>query len=168
MHNHKKNLSVIFINIDHLKSYNDNYGHIAGDECILKVVNALQKTLTHLSSFDFMARYTWETFAIILPKTNIDSVKIIAEKLRQIVLDLNILHKSSKTVKQVTISLGIATASSYVLPITLIEAVNAMLYKSKEYEIVCPSSSKIINDMEYHAAINHILMVENCYLSIKE
>jgi len=42
------------------------------------------------------------------------------------------------------------------------------IYKSKEYEIVCPSSSKIINDMEYHAAINHILMVENCYLSIKE
>ena len=82
----KYSLSVIMIDIDHFKSYNDTYGHERGDECLKKVALAIQKTLKRPS--DFCARYGGEEFIIVLPDTTQEGAMYIAEEIRTAVKNL--------------------------------------------------------------------------------
>jgi len=106
----KYSLSVIMIDIDHFKSYNDTYGHERGDECLKKVALAIQKTLKRPS--DFCARYGGEEFIIVLPYTTQEGAIFIAEEMRAAVKNLEIEHEKSSPAGIVSISLGVATADN--------------------------------------------------------
>jgi diguanylate cyclase (GGDEF)-like protein len=125
-------LSVIMIDIDHFKSYNDTYGHERGDECLKKVALAMQKTLRRPS--DFCARYGGEEFITVLPDTAQEGALFIAEEIRAAVRNLGIEHEKSSAAGTVSISLGVATAENN-LSISyedLIRQSDKALYLAKE------------------------------------
>src|SRR5487761_2162637 len=88
-------LSLIVLDIDHFKQYNDCYGHLMGDECLTRVAQALNRI--PLRATDLFARYGGEEFVLLLPKANIESAIEIAEKCRGLVQDLAIPHEKSGT-----------------------------------------------------------------------
>lgn len=100
-------LSVIMLDIDSFKQYNDHYGHLKGDEC-LKTVASLVGSVAGRPR-DFFARIGGEEFVLVLPETNKKSALIIAERCRQIVLQANIPHEKSLLHNLLTISLGLCT-----------------------------------------------------------
>ena len=100
-------LSVLMIDIDFFKAFNDNYGHGAGDECLKKVAQALEKGLMRPS--DFIGRYGGEEFAVILPDCNENGAALVAENLRERVAALKISHAHSAVTGHVTVSIGHAT-----------------------------------------------------------
>jgi len=126
-----KVLSLILTDIDHFKTYNDNYGHQGGDEVLRRVAQSLE-TGTHRPG-DLVARYGGEEFAIILPDTDPVGAASVAESIRQVVERLNIPHGFSSAADHVTISMGIASVIPREggLPATLIESADGALYEAK-------------------------------------
>jgi len=124
-------ISLIFIDVDFFKNYNDNNGHSAGDECLIKVAQCLKDTLVRTT--DLLARFGGEEFIVVLPETNIEQAEAIAEKLRLHVENLNIPHAHSAVADKVTLSLGIATTipTTSLLPSKLVMAADGALYKAK-------------------------------------
>jgi len=100
-------LSVIMIDIDYFKPFNDCYGHAGGDECLKKVAIEMQKIIARPT--DLLARYGGEEFVCILPATALEGAEHIAENLRLAIESLAITHKESDISDVITISLGIAT-----------------------------------------------------------
>ena len=100
-------LSVLMIDVDHFKAFNDCYGHLAGDECLHKVASALAGTAARAT--DLVARYGGEEFAVLLPSTTSEEAQAIAEKLRLAVRKLAIAHAASSVAPMVTVSIGVAT-----------------------------------------------------------
>ena len=101
-------LSLIMLDIDFFKRYNDTYGHVAGDMCLKKVGTVL-RGLTHRHS-DVVARYGGEEFAIILPFAGVADVKLFAEKAVRAVREAGLLHEATeRQEKVVTISAGCCT-----------------------------------------------------------
>ena len=99
-------LSVILLDIDHFKAFNDTYGHVYGDDCLRRVARALAECVARPG--DLVARYGGEEFVFILPETSLSGAVELAEKIRRSVLNLSIPHQSSPTSEYVTISLGVA------------------------------------------------------------
>ncbi|WP_026889856.1 diguanylate cyclase domain-containing protein [Clostridium beijerinckii] len=127
----QKPISLIMADIDFFKGYNDNYGHLKGDECLIEVAKTIAASVKR--PLDFAARYGGEEFAAILPETDIEGAKVIAEVIRKNVEGLKIVHEHSKASPYVTLSLGIATIqpnleSSYD---ELIESADKALYRAK-------------------------------------
>lgn len=102
-------LSVIRIDIDYFKRYNDTYGHLEGDDCLREVADALKKTLKRAG--DLVARWEGEEFICLLPDTNLKGAAHVAENIRKAVLNLRIPHQSSPVEKVVTLSLGVASGT---------------------------------------------------------
>jgi len=100
-------LSLIMIDIDHFKIYNDNFGHQAGDDCLKQVATALKSALRRPT--DFVARYGGEEFSAIIPETDCNAARGIAENLRSAVASLHIPHSKSDNSEWVTISLGVSS-----------------------------------------------------------
>ena len=100
-------LSLIMIDIDHFKEYNDYYGHGAGDVCLQRVATELAEGVVRPG--DVVARYGGEEFVVILPDTDKDSAGQIAERLRERIEKLNLAHAYSETKSVITISAGVAT-----------------------------------------------------------
>lgn len=100
-------LSVLMIDIDFFKPYNDNYGHQAGDQVLQRVAQALQSNLHRAT--DYLARYGGEEFYVILTDTAPDAAIDIAERLRESIEELDIRHEYSGVAKAVTISIGISS-----------------------------------------------------------
>ena len=125
-------LSLMMIDIDFFKNYNDTYGHSKGDDCLKAVAETLSKSIER--SEDFVARYGGEEFAVVLPNTYEKGALVIAEKLLENTRNLKIKHEKSKAAKYITVSIGITTgnvkhsqsADDY------IKYADAMLYKSKQ------------------------------------
>ena len=129
---HSKYLSLIMIDIDYFKNYNDTYGHTMGDQCLAQVAKALSNTLKRPG--DFVARYGGEEFVAVLPDTGINGASKVAEALRLNVQSLAIEHKSSPIAEMVTISLGIsstAPARNSTLDM-IINTSDIALYKAKQ------------------------------------
>ncbi|TRY33200.1 diguanylate cyclase domain-containing protein [Aliiglaciecola sp. M165] len=101
-------LSILMIDVDHFKHFNDNYGHQNGDACLIDVTKAIQAELRRPA--DLIARYGGEEFILILPNTDAKGAEILGEKARRAVEALNIPHAYSPTGKTVTVSVGAATA----------------------------------------------------------
>ncbi|HCY86385.1 MAG TPA: diguanylate cyclase response regulator [Desulfobacteraceae bacterium] len=128
-----ESLSVIFIDIDHFKHFNDTYGHACGDECLQQVAAGLATRLKRPE--DFIARYGGEEFVIILPRTDLEGVTHIGESLIETVWALGVPHETSETADVVTISAGAATTvptPSTGSPIELVKYADKMLYESKK------------------------------------
>lgn len=125
-------LSVLLMDIDHFKRYNDCYGHRAGDDCLKRVAHALVAACERGS--DFVARYGGEEFAAVLPNTNQQDAWQCANKLRDAVNALNIPHKASLNADHITISIGIATTEfgQVYAEQTLLEEADLGLYEAKD------------------------------------
>jgi len=129
---HARQLSVILLDLDYFKLYNDNYGHLAGDECLKTVAEALSANLKRAT--DFVARYGGEEFVIVLPETPPEEAFFIGEKLRKVIEGLKIEHKYSAVSNYITISAGAATTvpTSSVEYLVLPEAADKALYEAKQ------------------------------------
>lgn len=125
-------LSVIMIDIDFFKLYNDNYGHGEGDTCLQKVSQCLSEIINRPA--DLLARYGGEEFICILPETDIMGALKIGEEMRSKIEALKIVHEHSLVNQYITISLGVSS----VLPVEKMEAqllvkdADVYLYKAKE------------------------------------
>jgi diguanylate cyclase (GGDEF)-like protein len=127
----KSFLSLILMDIDFFKKYNDHYGHVAGDSCLRQVARAVEGVKKRAS--DFVARYGGEEFVMILPGSDMKGAMQLAEGVRCAVAALNIQHITSDVAAYVSLSLGVAT----ILPdrkmssVDLIEAADKALYQAK-------------------------------------
>jgi len=125
-------LSLVFIDIDYFKRYNDHYGHAKGDECLKRVANGLKSALPR--SGDFLARYGGEEFVVVLPDTDLKGAEKVAERLLKKIESLNMPHERSLVSDRVTISVGVSSALArhgMHSPDDLIQSADRMLYKSK-------------------------------------
>lgn len=129
---HSTSLSLIMLDIDFFKLYNDSYGHQGGDDCLKHVAKCLEETAKR--DTDVVARYGGEEFGIILPETGEKAAYELAEAMRARVDNENIAHKSSKVSDHVTISVGVATwlPEKGTPADVLLAAADEALYKSKE------------------------------------
>lgn len=100
-------LTIIMLDVDHFKAFNDNYGHQGGDDCLIAVAKMVQSQL--LRPADLIARYGGEEFMLILPDTGYSGAEIIGEKVRRAVQDMAIEHAYSSAGAVVTVSAGAAT-----------------------------------------------------------
>ncbi len=125
-------LSLILLDIDFFKYYNDTYGHQAGDHCLYQVASALNDSLQR--SGDLVARYGGEEFAVILPDTDSRDALIVAENLRAKIENLNIPHASSAIANYVTVSIGVASTlpTQHSTPEEVIAEADQALYKAKQ------------------------------------
>ena len=104
----KTPLSLAMLDLDFFKTYNDHYGHSAGDHCLQAIARAIQQPLRRPA--DFCSRYGGEEFAVILPNTDSTGAQHVLEEIRQAVLDLAIAHGFSSIAPTLTISTGFTTA----------------------------------------------------------
>ncbi|WP_157197005.1 sensor domain-containing diguanylate cyclase [Marinomonas sp. S3726] len=124
-------LSLLMIDIDCFKLYNDNYGHDFGDTVLQEVAQVITKSLTRTT--DFVARYGGEEFVAIMPATGADGALIMAEKVRANVEALAIEHLYSSVVPKVTVSIGVSTLrGSQLDKVALFKQADHALYIAKE------------------------------------
>ncbi len=101
-------VSFIMVDIDFFKNYNDNYGHLEGDNCLRKVAYAIGCSAKRPG--DLVARYGGEEFGVVLGETNLEGAMVVAEKIRSGVENLSIEHGYSPVSDRVTVSVGVASA----------------------------------------------------------
>lgn len=125
-------LSLIMIDIDYFKAFNDHYGHQAGDECLKQIAQVLKSSAGRAS--DTIARYGGEEFAVILPYLRKEGAEKLAQKIKNNVEQLNIPHSYSSISDHITISLGVYTVvpSNELTEKEFIRIADTALYKAKE------------------------------------
>jgi diguanylate cyclase (GGDEF)-like protein len=126
---HNYPLSCIMADIDYFKIFNDTFGHRAGDEVLLKVATIIKNTVRNE---DIVARYGGEEFIILLPETDKEKAKIVAERIRENIENEKFLNKLSKG--EVTISFGVATYTkekNWTSPNSLVKESDKALYLAK-------------------------------------
>ena len=129
-------LSLILLDVDHFKRFNDTYGHVAGDGA-LRAVGGVIRSVVHRVT-DLAARYGGEEFACILPATPLAGAVALAERIRQGVSALNLRHEASSAASVLTVSVGVAVIASDsdadsdgpTMP-SVVAAADAMLYRAK-------------------------------------
>lgn len=124
-------LSLILLDIDYFKQYNDHYGHVRGDDCLKSVGQALSGAAVRPR--DLLARYGGEEFVLLLPETDAQAAAQVAERCRQLIRGQNIQHAHSQVAPQLTISLGVGTLvpGPFDQPEAFLERVDSLLYKAK-------------------------------------
>lgn len=123
--------SVVLIDVDYFKAYNDNYGHQCGDEALVNVAKALVRSIKRPA--DLVARYGGEEFAVVLPNTNAKAAAKLAEQMLLNVEQLAIEHKFSDVTDHVTVSAGVACAMPSIdeQPSSLFAKADKALYQAK-------------------------------------
>lgn len=125
-------LSLVMLDVDFFKKFNDGYGHQVGDSCLKQVAYTIRSSLQRPA--DFAARYGGEEFSCILPNTDSKGAIAIAEKIRSSVEELDIPHRNSSVADHVTLSLGVFTVSAYskTTPGEIVARADQQLYRAKE------------------------------------
>jgi len=128
----QQSLSLLLIDIDCFKQYNDTYGHQQGDECLIRVAQTFKSVIRHDS--DCVARYGGEEFALILPHTTLLEAKIVAVKIIKAVRQLQIEHRTSIASDIVTLSIGISVSIPQIEDSLeyFIQRADKALYQAKE------------------------------------
>jgi diguanylate cyclase (GGDEF)-like protein/PAS domain S-box-containing protein len=127
----QSHLSLIMVDVDNFKQYNDHYGHGAGDDCLKQVAQVLLSSLVRPG--DMTARYGGEEFVVILPHTDCEGALQVAERICTQVDGLGIPHINSNVADHITVSVGCATSipQSNILPERLLESADNKLYRAK-------------------------------------
>jgi len=125
-------ISLILLDVDYFKNYNDHYGHLAGDECLRQVAQGISQLL--MRAQDLLARYGGEEFVVVLPHTSIEGAKKVAETIMNVIYDLHLPHVKSLVSDRITVSIGIACVVpndniSMEMPISLADKA---LYQAKQ------------------------------------
>lgn len=124
-------LSLIMIDVDFFKRYNDHHGHIEGDDCLRRIAKALASAANRPR--DFFARYGGEEFVLVLPSSDENAAAAVAQRCRRAVLKAQIVHGNSPLGQLITVSMGLGT----VIPTAaedaneFIDLVDRRLYKAK-------------------------------------
>ena len=146
-HRQQECLTVVVIDIDEFKKYNDQYGHLKGDDCIKTIASTLKESLKRPG--DLAARYGGEEFAFILPNTNAEGAGQLLHKLLKIVEQLKLIHAQNAIYQYVTISIGYSTISpdqantSSLDEWAIVKAADNALYESKRNGRNCISYEQI-------------------------
>ena len=125
-------LSLLMLDVDCFKAFNDHHGHQAGDDCLRRVAQSLQNLVQRPG--DFLARYGGEEFVMLLPGTTADGATYLAKRALQTVSHLKIEHGHSTAASHVTVSIGVATADrpgQDDSPASLVHAADEALYEAK-------------------------------------
>ena len=134
----KAPISVLLMDIDFFKKYNDGYGHIKGDECLRAVAQTLKKALKR--PIDVLARYGGEEFVVLLPDTDLIGAKAVGDRLISALTSANIPHEFSDVQPYVTISIGAAEKTPDQTLKTILQTADEALYKAKEAgrnQVIC-------------------------------
>jgi diguanylate cyclase (GGDEF)-like protein len=102
-------LSLMMIDIDFFKKYNDTYGHIEGDHCLRAIAETLSKSMPRTD--DFVARYGGEEFVVVLPNTDENGARVVADKILGNIRNLGIPHEKNTAADCVTVSIGVTTGA---------------------------------------------------------
>ncbi|MDY6941416.1 MAG: diguanylate cyclase [Pseudomonadota bacterium] len=108
---HPPQISLILLDIDYFKAFNDTYGHLAGDDCLRRVAEAIRGATLRLT--DLTARYGGEEFAVLLPDTNLDGAEQVARRIFNNINELSIPHADSGVADHITVSMGVAHVSEF-------------------------------------------------------
>jgi diguanylate cyclase (GGDEF)-like protein len=124
-------LSLLMVDIDHFKQYNDNYGHVAGDECLRRVAGVLDHCVRRAG--EMVARYGGEEFVMLLPGADMEHACETAQKCLQLMQKEIVPHAASPTSPQVTFSIGVACLlpDATLEPSTMVNAADAAMYRAK-------------------------------------
>ena len=124
-------MSLILVDIDHFKHFNDTYGHPAGDACLQLTAAALRRSA--LRPQDLVARYGGEEFAILLPHEDIAGAEAVAKRVLDEIAAMGVAHARSPTGPLITVSMGVAslTPSDRMEPGLLVRYADALLYEAK-------------------------------------
>ena len=124
-------LSCVLLDIDHFKAYNDHFGHDGGDDCLKQVATVLADNIRRAG--DLVARYGGEEFMVLLPSTDLDGGRKVAEQLHSAMLQAKIPHPASPVADVVSISLGVASyePEGGMQPAELFKAADLALYEAK-------------------------------------
>lgn len=123
--------SVMMIDIDEFKNYNDNYGHLQGDEVIKSVASAMERSL--FRSEDLVGRYGGEEFLVVMPNVDLQGAEMVAERIMDEIRSLDIKHEFASGRGSVTVSIGIATLTPKpdIKPQELIDLADQKMYNAK-------------------------------------
>src|SRR5207302_9224346 len=122
-------LSLLMLDIDHFKSFNDNYGHLTGDQVLRLVAMSLKQTI---KGHDLTARYGGEEFAVVLPNTALRQALTVADHIRRAVMAKELKKKSTgEILGRVTISVGVSMLQASEDVDALIDRADACLYAAK-------------------------------------
>jgi diguanylate cyclase len=128
-HARREPLSLMLMDIDHFKKFNDSYGHLTGDQVLRLVANAVKQ---NVKGQDISARYGGEEFAVILPNTALRSALTVADQIRRTVMNKELMKRSTgEHLGRVTMSIGVATLGQGENAQTLIERADVCLYAAK-------------------------------------
>lgn len=125
-------LSLILVDIDYFKGYNDCYGHLAGDRCLYQIAQAIKQVIKRPA--DLVARYGGEEFAVILPNTNLQGAQVVALQIQEMIQSLKIPHARSEVSEWVSVSIGIScqVPNTFEMIQSLILATDKALYSAKD------------------------------------
>jgi len=125
-------ISLILLDVDFFKNYNDTYGHPAGDKVLQLLADLMQRAATRAG--EVVARYGGEEFLLILPGASESSALRTANRLKELVIEERIPHGTSEVAEFVTVSQGVITVSpdANTQPLELVQAVDECLYKAKD------------------------------------
>ena len=149
----QKHLSLLMIDVDFFKVYNDTYGHQLGDECLVQIAQALFHSC--LRTYDLVARYGGEEFAVLLPHTDLQGAIVVAQRIQENIENLNIPHENSSITSHVTVSIGISSLIPLMneSPQILVHQADKALYLSKDkgrnqYQTYVAKNIRNIRSME--------------------
>ena len=146
-------LSLLMLDIDHFKAFNDNYGHLTGDQVLRLVGQSLKQTI---KGQDITARYGGEEFAVVLPNTPLHHARIVADHIRTAVMSKELKKKSTgEILGRVTVSIGVAVLQAGEDMDALIGRADACLYAAKRNgrnRVICESDPEYTPDVQIQVA----------------